>query len=95
MRSEYLNHANQSPSFSSFLYNLYCKSLIQAQMISMPFGACQAYFQKLDPTSFCATPREIGTTCQGDSGSGIISDRGSNGRWEVGLSALLSGHPVI
>ena len=52
-------------------------------MISLPFGTCNAAFQKLDPTSFCATPREIGTTCQGDSGSGIVSDRGGNGRWYV------------
>ena len=58
-------------------------SKLQAQMISLPFGTCNAAFQKLDPTSFCATPREIGTTCQGDSGSGIVSDRGGNGRWEV------------
>ena len=52
-------------------------------MISMPFPTCNLYFQKLEPTSFCATPREIGTTCQGDSGSGIVSDRGGNNRWEV------------
>ena len=52
-------------------------------MISMPFPTCNLYFQKLDVTSFCVTPRQIGTTCQGDSGSGIVSDRGGNNRWEV------------
>ena len=55
--------------------------LVQAEMITMPFPTCNLYFQKLDFSSFCATPVEIGTTCQGDSGSGIVSDRG--GRSEI------------
>jgi secreted trypsin-like serine protease len=51
-----------------------------------------AYFLKVEPSFFCAMPIALGTTCNGDSGSAVVSSR--NGQWQVdGIVSF--GLPVI